>query len=143
MNTYTPKAKDIKKDWYVVDADGKVLGRLATRVATMLRGKHKPTFAPHMDMGDFIIVTNAEKVVATGGKDRKKIYWHHTGHIGGQKTVSLEELRRRHPERIIRNAVKGMLPHNRLGRQILRHLKVYAGPDHPHHAQLPKPLDIS
>ena len=143
MNTYTPKAKDIKKEWFVVDADGKVLGRLATRIASVLRGKHKPTFAPHMDMGDFIIVTNAEKVVATGDKDGKKSYWHHTGYIGGQKTVLMEEVRRRHPERIIQNAVKGMLPHNRLGRQIFRHLKVYAGPDHPHQAQLPKPLDIS
>lgn len=143
MQTYSLKAKDIRKDWYVVDAEGQVLGRLAARIASVLRGKHKPTFTPHLDMGDCVIVTNAEKVLATGDKDSKKEYWRHSGFMGGAKTVLLEDLRRRHPERIIQSAVKGMLPHNKLGRRVIKHLKVYAGPDHPHEAQLPKPLEIS
>ena len=142
MQTYSLKAKDIRKDWYVIDAEGQVLGRLAARVASVLRGKHKPTFTPHLDMGDCVIVTNAEKVVATGGKDSKKVYWRHSGFMGGAKTVLLEDLRRRHPERIIQSAVRGMLPHNKLGRRVIKHLKVYAGPDHPHEAQLPKPLEF-
>lgn len=142
MKTFTLKSKDIYKDWFVIDAEGQVLGRLAVKIATILRGKHKPTFTPHMDMGDCVVVTNAEKVVATGSKETDKIYWHHTGYIGGQKVKNLETMRREHPERIIKSAVKGMLPHNRLGRDIIRHLKVYAGPDHPHQAQQPKPLEL-
>lgn len=125
-----------------MDAEGLVLGRLATRIATVLRGKHKPTYTPHLDMGDCVVVTNADKVLTTGDKEAQKIYWHHTGYPGGQKTVSLRAMRRTHPERIIKSAVKGMLPHNRLGRKILRHLKVYAGPTHPHQSQQPRPLDI-
>lgn len=142
MKTFTLKSKDINKEWFVIDAEGQVLGRLAVKIATILRGKHKPTFTPHLDMGDCVVVTNAEKVVATGAKETDKIYWHHTGYIGGQKMTNLETMRREHPERIIMSAVKGMLPHNSLGRDIIRHLKVYAGPDHPHQAQQPKPLEL-
>jgi len=142
VDTHTLKEKDIQKDWYVVDAEGRVLGRLATRVASVLRGKHKATFSPHLDMGDCVVITNAEKIVATGNKDSNKIYWHHTGIIGHQKAKNLAAVRRSFPERIIKEAVWGMLPHNRLGRQMLTHLKVYAGPDHPHQAQQPKKLEI-
>jgi len=142
MRTFTLKAKDIRKNWCLVDAEGQVLGRLATRIATLLRGKHKPTYSPHLDMGDCVIVTNAEKVIASGDKETKKVYWHHSGYPGGQKAQNLEAMRAKHPERIIRHAVRGMLPHNRLGRRMLKHLRVYAGPDHPHQAQQPQPLDI-
>ncbi|MFC1482143.1 50S ribosomal protein L13 [Candidatus Neomarinimicrobiota bacterium] len=142
MKTYALKADAIEKEWYVADADGQVLGRLATKIATILRGKHKPTFSPHLDMGDFVIVTNAEKVLATGNKEVDKIYWHHTGFIGGQKVTNMEALRNTHPERLIVQAVKGMLPHNSLGRKVLSNLKVYAGPAHPHQAQLPKNLEL-
>ena len=142
MKTFTLKAKDIKREWFVADADGQVLGRFATRIATVLRGKHKPTFSPHLDMGDCIVVTNAAKIVATGAKQTQKTYWRHTGWIGNQKEVSLEKMLSTHPERVIKHAVRGMLPHNRLGRKMLNHLKIYAGPDHPHQAQLPKPLEI-
>jgi len=124
-----------------VDAEGQILGRLASRIATILRGKHKPTFSPHLDMGDYVIVTNAEKIVVSGGKESQKVYWRHSGFPGGQKTRALEIIRKRFPERIIKTAVRGMLPHNRLGRQMLKNLKVYAGPEHPHQAQQPKPLD--
>jgi len=141
MKTFSLRAEDIKKDWYLVDAEGQVLGRLAARIATVLRGKHKPTFSPHLDMGDCVVVTNAEKIVVTGAKETQKSYWHHSGFPGGQKTKTLETMRKKHPERIIQNAVRGMLPHNRLGRKIIKHLKVYAGPDHPHQAQQPQPLD--
>ncbi len=142
MRTFSLRAAEIEKNWFLVDAEGQVLGRLATRIAGVLRGKHKPTYTPHLDMGDCVVVTNAEKVVSTGQKEAQKIYWHHTGYPGGQKTKTLRAMRRTHPERIIKSAVKGMLPHNRLGRQILRHLKVYAGPNHPHEAQQPQPLEI-
>jgi large subunit ribosomal protein L13 len=142
MKTYSLKAKDIKKTWYVADAEGQVLGRLASRVATVLRGKHKPSFSPHLDMGDFVIITNAEKIKVTGDKENQKIYWHHSGFPGGQKMRNLDSVRKKHPERIIEGAVRGMLPHNRLGRQMLRHLKIYTGTDHPHQAQQPQPLDI-
>ncbi len=124
-----------------MDAEGQVLGRLASRIATILRGKHKPTFSPHLDMGDYVVVTNAEKIIVSGDKESQKIYWHHSGFPGGQKTRALETVRSRFPERIIKTAVRGMLPHNRLGRQMLKNLKVYAGPEHPHQAQQPKPLD--
>jgi large subunit ribosomal protein L13 len=142
MKTYSLKAKDIKKTWYVADAEGQVLGRLASRVATVLRGKHKPSFSPHLDMGDFVIITNAEKIKVTGDKENQKIYWHHSGFPGGQKMRNLDSVRKKHPERIIEGAVRGMLPHSRLGRQMLRHLKIYTGTDHPHQAQQPQPLDI-
>lgn len=124
-----------------MDAEGQVLGRLAARIAAVLRGKHKPTFSPHLDMGDCVVVTNAEKIVVTGAKETQKNYRHHSGFPGGQNTKTLETIRKRHPERIIENAVRGMLPHNRLGRKMLKHLKVYTGPDHPHQAQQPQPLD--
>ena len=142
MNTYSLKAKDIKKNWHVVDAEGQVLGRLATQVASVIRGKHKPTYTPHLDMGDCVVVINAEKIVATGDKESKKSYWHHTGFIGGQKTATLAEVRKNNPDRIITHAVKGMLPHNVLGRQMIKHLKVYAGPEHPHAPQNPQKWEI-
>ncbi|UCH62454.1 MAG: 50S ribosomal protein L13 [Fidelibacterota bacterium] len=141
MRTFSLRAENIKKDWYLVDAEGQVLGRLAARIAAVLRGKHKPTFSPHLDMGDCVVVTNAEKIVVTGAKETQKNYRHHSGFPGGQNTKTLETIRKRHPERIIENAVRGMLPHNRLGRKMLKHLKVYTGPDHPHQAQQPQPLD--
>jgi large subunit ribosomal protein L13 len=142
MRTFSLKSDQIKKNWYLVDAEDQVLGRLASHIASVLRGKHKPEFSPHLDMGDCVVVTNAEKVIASGAKETQKVYWHHSGFPGGQKTRNLETMRQRHPERIIEHAVRGMLPHNRLGRKILKHLKVYAGPDHPHQAQQPKALEI-
>ena len=142
MRTFSLKSEEIKKNWYLVNADGQVLGRLASQIASVLRGKHKPEFSPHLDMGDCVVVTNAERVIASGAKETQKVYWHHSGFPWGQKTRDLETMRKRHPERIIEHAVRGMLPHNRLGRKILKHLKVYAGPDHPHQAQQPKPLEI-
>ncbi len=142
MRTFTLRGADIRKDWYLVDAEDQVLGRLASGIATVLRGKHKPTYSPHLDMGDFVIVTNAEKVKTTGAKESQKRYWRHTGFPGGLKLSSLEYVRKTHPDRIIRSAVKGMLPHNSLGRQQLRHLKVYAGAAHPHTAQQPKLMEL-
>ena len=142
MKTYVPKPEEVQKRWYVVDAEGKVLGRLASKIAAVLRGKHKPYFSPHLDTGDYVIVVNADKVRVTGRKLEQKIYRHHTGYPGGLREVPLEELLRKHPERVIERAVWGMLPHNRLGRKLLRKLKVYAGPEHRHHAQKPEPLEI-
>jgi len=142
MRTYVPKAAEVQRDWYVVDAAGKTLGRLAARIATILRGKHKVTFTPYMDVGDFVIVVNAGKVVLTGRKRQQKVYYRHSGYIGGLKEIPFERMIASHPERVIRLAVRGMLPHNRLGRAMLRKLKVYAGPEHPHQAQQPKPLDL-
>ena len=142
MRTYVPKADDIRRDWYVVDATGQTLGRLATRIATVLRGKHKPVFTPSTDIGDFVIVVNADKIELTGRKRQQKIYYHHSGYMGGLRAVPFERMLATHPERIIRFAVEGMLPHNRMGRAMLRKLKVYAGPEHPHQAQNPKPLDL-
>ncbi len=136
MKTYTLKAKDIDKRWRVFDAEGQPLGRLATQIADALRGKDKPTFSPHLDMGDFVIVTNAEKVKLSGQKLIQKVYRHHTGYLGGLKEVRVDEQLRRHPDRVIRAAVWGMIPKGRLGRQQIRHLKVYSGPDHPHQAQV-------
>ena len=136
MKTYSLQAKDIDKRWRVYDAEGQALGRLATQVATALRGKDKPTFTPHLDMGDFVIVTNASKVKLTGQKVTQKLYRHHTGFLGGLKQIRMDEQLARHPDRIIRDAVWGMLPKGRLGRAQLKHLKVYAGPDHPHEAQV-------
>ena len=143
MRTFTPTPKDITRAWHVVDADGLVLGRLATEVARVLRGKHKPIFAPHLDTGDHVIVVNASKVVLTAGKGDTKLVHRHTGYPGGLKTVTYNQLLAAKPEEAIRRTVRGMLPKNRLGRQMLKKLKVYAGPDHPHAAQQPKPLDIS
>jgi large subunit ribosomal protein L13 len=142
VRTYSPKASEITHAWHVVDAEGLVLGRLATEVATLLRGKHKPTFAPHMDGGDFVIVVNADKVVLTSSKSDTKLVRHHTGYPGGLKTRTYGELLATRPEDAIRRTVRGMLPKNRLGNQIINKLKVYAGPHHPHAAQLPQPLDI-
>lgn len=142
MRTFSAKPTDIQHDWYIVDAEDVVLGRLASQVAQILRGKHKPIFTPHADTGDFVIVINAEKVRMTGGKEEKKSYFHHTGYPGGVRVQSYREMMAKHPERVIEKAVKGMVPHNRLGRQILKKLKVYAGAEHPHAAQQPKPLEI-
>jgi large subunit ribosomal protein L13 len=138
--TYSPKPGDIQRSWFVVDASDLPLGRLASEVATLLRGKHKPTYAPHVDGGDFIIVVNAEKVAVTSDKSQSKIYYRHSGYPGGIKAETFERLRERRPEAIIERAVNGMLPKNKLGRQMGRKLKVYAGPDHPHTAQKPEAL---
>jgi large subunit ribosomal protein L13 len=142
MKTKTLKASEIVKDWYVADAEGKTLGRFASEIAKILRGKHKPTFSPNLDMGDFVIVVNAKKVKLTGNKERGKVYFKHSGYPGGTTFTDVDHLRRNHPERIVESAVKGMLPKNRLGRALIKHLKVYSGPDHPHTAQQPKVLDI-
>lgn len=136
IKTYALKARDIVQDWQVIDAEGQTLGRLATNVAGLLRGKHKPSYSPHMNMGDFVVVINAEKVHVSGRKAEQKVYYRHTGYIGGLKMESLAKLIARRPERVIELAVRGMLPHNRLGRRLNRHLKVYAGPNHPHEAQV-------
>ena len=141
--TYSPKPGDIKRVWHVVDATDLPLGRLASGVATLLRGKHKPTYAPHMDGGDFVVIVNAEKIAVTSGKSQSKIYYRHSGYPGGIKAETFESLRERRPEAIIERAVKGMLPKNRLGRQMVRKLKVYAGPDHPHSAQQPEALALN
>jgi large subunit ribosomal protein L13 len=138
--TYSPKPGDIERAWFVVDAADLPLGRLASEIATRLRGKHKPTYAPHIDGGDFIIVVNAEKVAVTSDKSQSKIYYRHSGYPGGIKAETFDSLRERRPEAIIERAVRGMLPKTRLGRQMGRKLKVYAGPDHPHAAQKPEPL---
>ncbi len=142
MKTFSAKPESVKRDWYVVDATGKTLGRLASEIARRLRGKHKPEYTPHVDTGDYIVVINAEKVVVTGNKAKDKIYHRHTGYPGGLKSISFEKLIEKAPERVIANAVKGMLPKNPLGRAMFRKLKIYAGPEHKHHAQQPKPLDI-
>ena len=143
MRTYSPKASEITRKWYVVDAEDLVLGRLATEVARILRGKHKPTFAPHMDMGDHVIVINAEKVVLTANKADQKLVYRHSGYPGGLKSRTFAQALALKPEEGVRRAVRGMLPKNRLGRQMLTKLKVYAGPNHPHSAQLPEALDIA
>ena len=140
--TYSPKASEITHDWVVIDATDVVLGRLATHAATLLRGKHKPTFAPHVDTGDFVIVVNAGKVALTGNKRQTKVAYRHSGYPGGLRAVGYEELLTKRPERAIELAVKGMLPHNRLGRQLIKKLKVYAGAEHPHAAQQPQPFEI-
>lgn len=142
MKTYSAKQADIKRDWYVVDAEGKTLGRLASEIALRLRGKHKPEYTPHVDTGDYIVVVNAEKVHVTGRKETDKVYYHHTGYIGGIKSITFEKLIQKAPERVIEFAVKGMLPKNRLGRAMFKKLKVYAGTEHRHAAQQPKPLEI-
>lgn len=136
MKTYSLKAKEVERRWHVVDAEGRLLGRLASEVAQLLRGKHRPTFTPHMDNGDFVIIVNAAKIKVTGDKLRQKIYYRHSGYPGGLKETSLARMLETRPERVLQAAVKGMLPHNRLSRRILRHLKVYGGPEHPHEAQV-------
>ncbi len=143
MRTYSPKAGDVDAKWHVVDADGIVLGRLASQVATLLRGKHKPTFAPNFDNGDYVIVINAEKVVLTGNKWTEKTAYHHSGFPGGLKATSYQEMRGKQPEKIIEKAVKGMMPHNRLSKQQLTKLKVYAGPEHPHAGQNPEVFELT
>ncbi|MFZ9736529.1 MAG: 50S ribosomal protein L13 [Prochlorotrichaceae cyanobacterium] len=140
--TYLPPVDAIEQDWYVVDAADQTLGRLATEIARVLRGKHKPTFTPHLDTGDFVIVVNADKVVVTGRKSDQKLYRRHSGRPGGMKVETFKQLQARIPERIVETAVRGMLPKNRLGRQLFTKLKVYAGPTHPHQAQQPQPLTI-
>ena len=142
MKTFSIKPSEIEKKWILIDADGVVLGRLAARIATILRGKEKPTFTPHMDMGDFVIIINAEKIKVTGNKETDKVYFKHTGYPGGGSEISLAEMRRSKPHRILENAVKGMLSHNRLCRSIFSHLKVYSGSEHSHSAQKPKILVI-
>ncbi len=143
MKTYTLKKKEIDHQWHLVDADGLVLGRLASRVAQLIRGKHKPTFTPHMDGGDFVVVVNAKKVRLTGRKMEQKEYFRHTGYIGNEKFTPVATMLAKHPERVIEKAVFGMLPKGTLGRQVLRKkLKVYAGPEHPHEAQRPSPIDL-
>ena len=141
MKTYVAKPSNRQRDWLLVDASGKTLGRLATQIADMLRGKRKPEYTPHIDTGDFVVVVNAEKIHVTGNKRASKMYRHHSGYPGGLRTRSLNDVLERRPEEVIRIAVKGMLPRNRLARQQLGKLKVYAGPEHPHEAQQPKPVE--
>ena len=142
MKTFSAKAETVQRDWFVVDAADKTLGRLAVEIASRLRGKHKPEFTPHVDTGDYIVVVNAERVRVTGNKVRDKIYHHHTGYIGGLKSISFEKLIAKAPERTIQTAVKGMLPKGPLGRAMFKKLKVYAGTEHPHTAQQPQELNI-
>lgn len=142
MKTYVTKPDEVKREWYVVDATGKTLGRLATGIARILRGKHKPNYSPMIDVGDYVIVINAEKVRVTGRKLTEKFYYRHSGYPGGFKQISLRDMLARHPTRVIEYAVRGMLPKNALGRRMFKKLKVYAGPEHPHQAQNPKPLEL-
>ncbi len=142
MKTVSMRPQDVERAWWVIDAENLTLGRLATEIATRLRGKHKPEYTPHVDTGDYIIVVNAEKVRVTGNKEEGKVYWRHSGYPGGIKGTTVAEMRASHPERLIEKAVKGMLPKNPLGRQMYRKLKVYAGGEHPHSAQQPVALEI-
>jgi large subunit ribosomal protein L13 len=142
MKTFSAKPHEVRREWLVVDAAGKTLGRLSSEIARRLRGKHKPEFTPHVDTGDYIVVINAEKVAVTGRKMSDKVYYHHTGYIGHLKSITLEKQLQKHPERVIQTAVKGMLPKNPLGRAMFKKLKVYAGDKHPHEAQQPRALDL-
>jgi len=142
MKTYSARAQDVRRQWHLIDAEGKTLGRLATEVARRLRGKHKPEFTPHVDTGDYVVVINAEKVHVTGNKMSDKMYHHHTGYIGNLKSISLEKQLEKRPEKVIQLAVKGMMPRGPLGRAMLSKLKVYAGSEHPHAAQQPQPLEL-
>lgn len=142
MKTYSAKPETVTRDWFVIDASGKTLGRLATEIARRLRGKHKAVFTPHVDTGDYIVVVNAEKIHISGRKSSDKLYHHHTGYIGNLKTINFKDLRQKAPEQIIATAVKGMLPRNPLGSAMLKKLKVYAGPEHRHQAQQPIPLEL-
>jgi len=142
MKTYIPKAKEIEKKWYLVDAEGEILGRLASKIAQVLIGKTKPIYTPFLDVGDFVIVINAKKVRVTGGKEKKKIYYHYSGYPGGMKGKVFEDLMKEKPEKIIREAVRGMIPKNKLGRKMLKKLKVYPGTEHPHEAQKPEKIRL-
>jgi large subunit ribosomal protein L13 len=142
MKTFSAKPAEVKRDWYLVDAEGKTLGRLASEVARRLRGKHKPEYTPHVDTGDYIVIINAEKVRVTGNKEKDKMYYKHTGYIGNMKSISFDKLIQKKPEQVIELAVKGMLPKNPLGRAMYRKMKVYAGSEHQHEAQQPQPLEI-
>ena len=142
MLTSSIKKDEIKRDWFLVDAKDQTLGRLASEIAQVIRGKKKPFYTPNLDMGDFVVVINAEKIFLTGNKEEQKTYFKHSGYPGGDKEVSLSKVRENNPEKIIYNAVKGMLPHNRLGRQMMRNLKIYSGPDHPHSSQQPKVMEF-
>ena len=143
MNTFSAKPAEVRRDWFVVDATGKTLGRLSTEIAHRLRGKHKPEYTPHVDTGDYIVVVNAEKIRVTGNKVKDKMYHHHTGYIGNLKSKSLETMLEEHPERVLQSAVKGMLPKGPLGRQMFKKLRVFKGPEHDHAAQQPIPLEIN
>ncbi|NLJ80479.1 MAG: 50S ribosomal protein L13 [Firmicutes bacterium] len=142
MKTYSAKPEEVERKWYLIDAENQVLGRLASQVASILKGKHKPIYTPHVDTGDHVIVINAEKIRLTGNKLQGKKYVRHSGYIGGIKTVTAGELLNRHPERLIKSAVRGMIPHNRLGRKMIKKLRVYAGDQHPHQAQMPETLEL-
>ncbi|NLF78836.1 MAG: 50S ribosomal protein L13 [Chloroflexi bacterium] len=142
MKTYTPKPEDIQREWFVIDAKDQTLGRLATQIAHILRGKHKPIFSPHMDVGDFVIVINCEKIRVTGSKLDDKRYYRHSGYPGGIRSVTLRQQLDRFPDRVIHTAVRGMLPKNKLGRQMIKKLKIYAGENHPHQAQKPKVFEL-
>lgn len=142
QRTFTPTPAHVERRWWVVDAEGVPLGRLATEVARLLQGKHKPTWAPHADLGDFVVVVNAAAVVVTGRKETEKVYYRHSGFPGGLRVETLARVRERHPERLVESAVRGMLPKNKLGRRMVRRLKVYGGPEHPHAAQRPEPLEL-
>lgn len=142
MKTYSAKEEEVTRDWHLLDARGKIVGRMATNIADLLRGKHKPIFTPHVDTGDFVVVVNAKDVMLTGNKFKQKTYWHHSGYPGGIKSITAEKLLEKKPEDVIRYAVKGMLPKNRLGRKMIKKLKIYAGNDHPHQAQNPVPPEI-
>jgi large subunit ribosomal protein L13 len=142
VRTFTAKKEEIERDWYVVDAEGETLGRLASRIAPILKGKHKPIYTPHLDCGDFVVVINAEKVRVTGRKLDQKFYHRHSGYPGGLSSISLRDQLTRYPERVLQAAVRGMLPKNKLGRRMIKKLKVYAGDAHPHQAQQPKPLEL-
>jgi large subunit ribosomal protein L13 len=142
VRTFTQKQAEIERDWYVVDAEGETLGRLASRIAPILKGKHKPIYTPHLDCGDFVIIVNAEKVRVTGRKLDQKLYHRHSGYPGGLQSISLRDQLNRYPERVLQAAIRGMLPKNKLGRRTIKKLKVYAGDVHPHEAQQPKPLEL-
>lgn len=142
MKTMMAKESQIERKWYIVDAEDKILGRLSTEVARILKGKHKPIYTPHVDTGDYVIIINAEKIKVTGKKESQKLYRHHSGYVGGLKEISYKTMMEKHPERIIKHAVKGMLPKNVLGRQMMKKLKIYVGPEHKNHAQQPEVLEI-
>ncbi len=142
MGTFSAKAEEVRRDWFLIDADGKTLGRLATEVASRLRGKHKPIYTPHVDTGDYIVIINAEKIKVTGNKAKNKVYYKHTGYIGNLKSITFEKLIKKTPERVIEMAVKGMLPKNKLGSAMYKKMKVYAGPEHNHQAQQPQLLEL-
>ena len=141
QKTYIPKAEDVARDWYIIDADGQNLGRLASKIASVILGKHKPNYTPGVNTGDYVIVINAERISVTGSKLDDKYYYRHSGYPGGFKQISLRDQLAKHPRRVVESAVRGMLPHNRFGRKLFKNLKVYAGQNHPHEAQQPKPLE--